>query len=201
MRKIDGLIGLVVFPLLTLGPGQRLGIWFQGCSRQCKECMSKHSWSFDEGSRCTLDNIVKELRLRSLFTDRLTISGGEPFEQPEFLEALLREARLLKYRDILVYSGFSASVLKKRFPWLGELIDALIDGPFDKDKPTDEVWRGSENQTLHIFSKEPSIIRSFLDWQGQKASGKTTFQLVKAKGGIALVGIPKDDRWKGVIGQ
>ncbi|GAB1354412.1 hypothetical protein MASR1M12_31500 [Erysipelotrichia bacterium] len=114
---------------------------------------------------------------------------------------MLREARALGYRDILVYSGFSVSTLKSRFSWLQELVDALVDGPYEREKPTDDIWRGSGNQTLHLFTRDPDIVSSFSDWQAEKAEGKTTFQMVKTEAGIALVGIPKDEQWKTVIHQ
>lgn len=32
------------FPVTTLGPGDRIGIWFQGCSIRCTGCISKDTW-------------------------------------------------------------------------------------------------------------------------------------------------------------
>ena len=34
----------VHFPVTTLGPGQRLGLWFQGCSIRCAGCISADTW-------------------------------------------------------------------------------------------------------------------------------------------------------------
>ncbi len=34
----------VHFPVTTLGPGRRLGIWFQGCSIRCPGCISADTW-------------------------------------------------------------------------------------------------------------------------------------------------------------
>lgn len=32
------------FPVTALGPGERLGIWFQGCSLGCQGCISPDTW-------------------------------------------------------------------------------------------------------------------------------------------------------------
>ena len=33
------------FPVTTLGPGHRIGIWFQGCSIRCEGCLSMDTWA------------------------------------------------------------------------------------------------------------------------------------------------------------
>lgn len=37
------------FPVTTLGPGNRIGIWFQGCSIQCQGCVSVDTWGTGKG--------------------------------------------------------------------------------------------------------------------------------------------------------
>lgn len=32
------------FPVTTLGPGRRIGVWFQGCSIRCAGCISRDTW-------------------------------------------------------------------------------------------------------------------------------------------------------------
>ncbi len=70
------------FPVTTLGPGNRIGIWFQGCSIRCKGCISVDTWGMKKGS-VSVDEIISVIDPWLDMADGITISGGEPFDQPE----------------------------------------------------------------------------------------------------------------------
>jgi len=53
------LINLIHYPIHTLGPGERIGVWTQGCSLRCKGCMSTHTWEFDNKYSVDIENLVK----------------------------------------------------------------------------------------------------------------------------------------------
>lgn len=195
---ISGLVRLTLWPLETLGPGKRFGIWLQGCSRHCPDCISKHTWDFDETFRLPLNDLAGKLRNHSPFTGRLTISGGEPFEQPDFLFHLLKEARNLGYFDILVYTGRYLKDLAEKNKNILEMIDALIDGPFEASLPTDLIWCGSANQRLHILSQDPAVRDLYQEYAETRLT-QSRVQLVQTKAGLFLVGIPKDDKWKKLV--
>lgn len=133
------------FPVETLGPGRRIGIWVQGCSIHCPGCISLDTWSEDRGH--TTVEVVLALCDRWLAeADGVTISGGEPFDQPAALKAMLVGIRKTFAGDVLVYSGHSLEELP-----LAEfegLIDTLISDPLDMDSPQTLPWRGSDNQRL-----------------------------------------------------
>src|SRR6185437_12590529 len=85
--------------------------------------------------------------------DGLTVSGGEPFDQPDALAALLREWRQQSDRSVLVFTGREIDDVS---PWLAanpNLIDALMTGPFRSDLPQTFALRGSDNQKLHVLSE------------------------------------------------
>jgi anaerobic ribonucleoside-triphosphate reductase activating protein len=63
--------------------------------------------------------------------DGITISGGEPFEQPEALIALLSALRKRTSIDILVYSGYPIESLNLILSQSSGMIDALISDAFD----------------------------------------------------------------------
>jgi anaerobic ribonucleoside-triphosphate reductase activating protein len=89
--------------------------------------------------------------------DGVTISGGEPFEQPRALEVLLdglaawRDKAQLDF-DILSYSGYPLATLRKRHARLLAKLDAVIAEPYVDTLPLTHVWRGSANQTLEALS-------------------------------------------------
>ena len=186
------LVHLLHFPLYTLGPGTRVGIWFQGCTLHCGGCVTPESWSFDPERSMPLDRAVEKIRLFSRmrpYPDGLTISGGEPFDQPEALLELLRKTRVLGMRDDLIYSGYSAEFLLERYPELAGLASALVDGRFELGSTTDSIWKGSENQRLTLFDDDLSP--RYEAWtQGQKRK----LQLVGGGGRRKLlIGIPRQE--------
>ena len=144
----------VVYPVTALGPGIRLGIWFQGCTLECGGCMAKDTWDPAGGHDVTVQNLVDitERYLRSRL-DGVTISGGEPFQQPEALFNLLTSLVELRHStgsvfDILAYSGFRRAHLDERFAHLIASLDALVAEPFVASSPSTGVWRGSGNQEI-----------------------------------------------------
>ena len=135
------------FPITTLGPGQRVGVWFQGCSIRCPGCVSMDTWAVGKGMT-TVAEVLDALAPAVSLADGLTVSGGEPFEQLEALATLLRGWHRFGGGDVLVYSGHAFEDLKPELSKLGGLIDAIIADPFVRDGPQTLALRGSDNQRL-----------------------------------------------------
>jgi anaerobic ribonucleoside-triphosphate reductase activating protein len=89
--------------------------------------------------------------------DGITLSGGEPFEQPKALAALLdalhhwRQQAGLNF-DILCYSGYPLATLQQRHAKLLAKLDAVIPEPYVDALPLTHLWRGSQNQSLIALS-------------------------------------------------
>jgi anaerobic ribonucleoside-triphosphate reductase activating protein len=139
------------FPITALGPGRRIGIWFQGCSLHCHGCISADTWKPGRG-RTTVAGALGAIRHWIPDADGVTISGGEPFEQPSALVALLNAIREDFRGDILVYSGFELNEIEGVLRQADGLIDALITGPYRHDRAQTLPLRGSDNQTLHYLT-------------------------------------------------
>lgn len=187
-----GLVRHCWYPVNVLGPGRRLGIWFQGCTLDCRDCFSPHTREFDPTFETTIDALLPKLRKAALFTDSLTVSGGEPFAQAGFLYNLLRASRNEGFRDILVYSGFRIEELRVDelcTPALGE-IDALIDGNFLVEQPTLRLWRGSANQRLLVLSRDPAIRERYENAVDSDES-ECRMQVGHDRGEDFVIGIPR----------
>ena len=137
------------FPIHTLGPGQRVGIWFQGCSIRCQGCVSLDTWASGKGAS-TVEALLETIAPWTERADGVTVSGGEPFDQPEALLATLQGVRRLFDGDVLVYSGYPLEKLDLA-PFDG-LIDALMSDPFDRAAPQSLPLRGSDNQRLTLLT-------------------------------------------------
>ena len=70
------------------GPGVRFVVFLQGCNLRCKCCHNPDTWEFNGGNEYTAEEIVKKaLRYKEYFGEKggITLSGGEPLLQPEFV--------------------------------------------------------------------------------------------------------------------
>jgi anaerobic ribonucleoside-triphosphate reductase activating protein len=141
----------VHYPVRSLGPGTRIGIWFQGCSIRCRGCVSMDTWTLDRGVT-TVEDVFDLIRAWLTRAHGVTISCGEPFDQTEALRELLTNIRCAHRGDILVYSGYSFESLLEKLKGFRGLIDALIADPFEIDTEQSLALRGSDNQRLITFT-------------------------------------------------
>jgi anaerobic ribonucleoside-triphosphate reductase activating protein len=143
----------VHYPVTVLGYGRRAGLWLQGCGIGCAGCVSLDTWAPDPDTEVEVATVLDWLRGLPDDVDGVTISGGEPFDQPVALRELLvalHDWRSSRDRpiDLLCYSGRSRTALRARFGDLLGLLDVLIPGPFIAAQAPGLKWRGSANQEL-----------------------------------------------------
>ena len=144
-------ISRIHFPVTTLGPGRRVGIWVQGCSIRCPGCISIDTWVQGRG-RTDVNKVLGAIAPWISTADGFTISGGEPFDQPDALSALLAGIRKLSAADILVFTGHALEAIGPKLSSMDGLIDALIADPFDESAPQTLALRGSDNQRLVLLT-------------------------------------------------
>ncbi len=78
------------------GPGVRFLIFLQGCPMRCRFCHNPDTWAFGQGQEMYVDDLLdKAERYRSYWGAKggITVSGGEPLMQIDFLIELFEEAR------------------------------------------------------------------------------------------------------------
>lgn len=78
------------------GPGVRFVIFFQGCHMRCKYCHNPDTWKTEGGDEFSADELIKRaLRYKSYWKNGggITVSGGEPLLQIDFLTELLKKAK------------------------------------------------------------------------------------------------------------
>ena len=139
------------------GPGDRFVIWTQGCRKMCKNCYNPETWSHYRNNLIDIDLLVEEIKNSS--TTGVTISGGDPFEQPEELFYLLREIKQLDLSDgVIVFSGYTIDEIRVREELRKSLdyIDVLVDGLYIEEKRITNGLAGSSNQEFHFLTDKIS---------------------------------------------
>ncbi|MDU5107962.1 MULTISPECIES: pyruvate formate-lyase-activating protein [unclassified Clostridium] len=124
---ISGRIHSIETMGLVDGPGIRVVVFFQGCKLRCLYCHNPDTWSDNEGTEYSSEDLLKKIkRFKSYFqasNGGVTFSGGDPLRQPEFLLEVLKGCKeegihtcldtsgvgfgdydeILKYTDLVLY--------------------------------------------------------------------------------------------------
>ena len=90
------------------GPGVRFVIFTAGCAMRCQFCHNPDTWHMKTGTPQEADGLIKEaLRYRSYWGSEggITVSGGEPLLQIDFLIELFRLAKKNGIHTTLDTSG------------------------------------------------------------------------------------------------
>ena len=91
------------------GPGIRFVVFFQGCSLRCKYCHNRDTWPINAGMEYNADELIAKInRYKNYFTvsgGGVTLSGGEPLLQQDFLLELLPKLKKLGIHIAIDTSG------------------------------------------------------------------------------------------------
>ena len=90
------------------GPGLRYVLFLSGCPLRCKYCHNPDTQGKSRGEEKTAQEVLRDvLRYRNFIRDGgLTISGGEPLMQPDFVHAILKGTKQAGLHTALDTSGF-----------------------------------------------------------------------------------------------
>lgn len=83
------------------GPGTRLVVFVQGCPMRCQYCHNPDTWAFSpcgatgadaRGTTMTVAEVLEQFERNRPFyrTGGITVTGGEPMAQPDFVAALFK---------------------------------------------------------------------------------------------------------------
>ena len=177
-------------PITTLGPGRRIGIWMQGCSIGCAGCIARDTWKREDRHKVRISEVLAWCR-RQVEIDGVTVSGGEPFEQPEALQTLIDELRAWEREresalDLMVYSGLPRRRLEREHAIILRQIDVLVPEPYAHTAGPGDRWRGSANQPLVALT---ALGRARIERAGNVSTPR--LQVASDVEGAWLVGIPE----------
>ena len=77
------------------GPGLRYVLFMQGCPMRCLYCHNPDTWKIDGGMEMSADEVIREYKKNEMFYKNggLTVTGGEPLLQIDFLIELFKIAK------------------------------------------------------------------------------------------------------------
>jgi len=151
-------IGRILYPVKTLGPGNRLVIWVQGCNRRCDGCANPDLWECDERKHISVETLkgISLAAIKTYHLEGITITGGEPMEQAEELHELLAALKTI-CNDVLMFTGYTYEELEEKdntsIKRLMRYVSVLVDGPYIKGMNLGDKLRGSANQRIIILDQ------------------------------------------------
>ncbi len=149
----------IQYPVYNLGPGKRLGIWLQGCSIHCKNCINKSTWSNKQGKQMHIIDVYNIIEMICKNYDGITITGGEPFDQYPQLMAFAYLIKRKTKLNIICFSGYYLEELVQKFPDKAffNCFNYIIDGRYEKELVSSNSLKGSENQSVYKFKHNKAV--------------------------------------------
>ena len=153
---------------ISNGPGVRVSIFMQGCTRRCRNCFNPETWNPDGGKEFTPDTIHKIIRfLQPDHIRGLSILGGEPlfpfmrseYDPEIFIELLEYVKEKYPEKTIWLWTGYKWEDIPKTLDVMEALkyIDVIVDGEFIEEmKDISLKYAGSTNQ--RVIDVQKSLI-------------------------------------------
>ena len=135
------------------GPGIRYVLFMQGCPLRCIYCHNPDTWQVGSGTPITVDEVIEEFNKNKPFYKKggITVTGGEPLLQIDFLTELFKRARSENIHTCIDTSGIVYNPQNKD---LTEKLDQLLNYTdlvmldikhIDTKKHKDITGAGNEN--------------------------------------------------------
>lgn len=147
-------IARILYPVKVLGPGNRVGIWFNGCKHQCPGCSNPELWNIQERYRTNI-RVVKRLLDKIADGNEIegfTLTGGDPFLQPDTLRELLPVLKAYSH-DVLAYTGYEYGDIANQYPDIVSQLAVVIDGRYVQELNNGSPLKGSDNQTIVVVNE------------------------------------------------
>ena len=140
------------------GPGVRMVVFLQGCPMRCLYCHNPDTWEVNTGTEMTVDEILTQYDRNASFYKRggITVTGGEPLLQMDFVMALFRKAKEKGIHTCVDTSGITFRPehpeVVARFDALCEVTDLFLLDIKQMDSEQHRVLTGHSNEHILAFA-------------------------------------------------
>ena len=148
------------------GPGIRYVVFLQGCPMRCLYCHNPDTWAISRGRAVSAEEIIAEYEKNKMFyrNGGITVTGGEPLLQVDFLIELFSLAKARGIHTCLDTSGITftpgTSDYKRKLDELMGCVDlVMLDiKHISSDKHKTITSHGNENVlAFALYLAEKSI--------------------------------------------
>ncbi len=136
------------------GPGVRFIIFTTGCAMRCQFCHNPDTWEMSKGTEYSADELLKRaVRYRSYWGQEggITVSGGEPLLQIDFVTELFEKAHAMGIHTTLDTSGNPFTREEpyfSKFKKLMEVTDLLLVDIKHIDDEQHKILTGQSNKNI-----------------------------------------------------
>ena len=141
------------------GPGIRYVVFMQGCPMRCLYCHNPDTWKLTEGRQVTADELLAEYDHNKAFyrNGGLTVSGGEPLLQIDFLLELFEKAKARGIHTCIDTSGVTYDEKNEAYisklNRLMELCDLVMLDIKHIDSEGHKALTGKKNENILAFAR------------------------------------------------
>ena len=141
------------------GPGVRFVVFMQGCPMRCKYCHNPDTWEIGAGERVSAEKIIADYTKNKAFYARggLTVTGGEPLLQVDFLLELFKMAKENEIHTCIDTSGITykegVSEYNEKLLRLLEYTDLVMLDIKHIDPAHHKELTGQDNSGILAFAK------------------------------------------------
>lgn len=135
------------------GPGARAVVWVQGCSLGCQGCFNPSTHDAHGGSDKDTADLETDIANLPSEIEGISISGGEPFQQPEALLDLLQRIDRTRL-SVIIFTGYSLPEIHRisNGDSILQHVDVLIAGRYVHSRHLGRGLLGSSNQRIHLLT-------------------------------------------------
>lgn len=147
------------------GPGVRFIIFTTGCAMRCQFCHNPDTWEMSKGTEYSADELLKRaVRYRSYWGQEggITVSGGEPLLQIDFVTELFEKAHAMGIHTTLDTSGNPFTREEpyfSKFKKLMEVTDLLLVDIKHIDDEQHKILTGQSNKNILDMTRYLSDIK------------------------------------------
>ena len=141
------------------GPGLRLVVFTQGCPMRCKYCHNPDTWELGKGEEIAPEEIIRQFERNRPFYKNggITVTGGEPLLQIDFLLDLFRLCREKHIHTCIDTSGITYhegdSPYNRKLDALMELTDLVMLDIKHIDSDAHRELTGHPNEGILAFAR------------------------------------------------
>lgn len=139
------------------GPGIRYVVFMQGCNFRCKYCHNPDSWDCNAGEIMSVSDLIIDIAKYKRYIQGVTVSGGEPLIQIDFVTKLFDEVKKMGLNTCLDTSGdtfdVNNNIVTDKFDKLLNVCDLIMLDVKHIDDEKHKDLTGKSNKCVLDFAK------------------------------------------------